>query len=103
MGTDYALACTDCLEFIALHKWSIVDYWSLPSTRIPRLSNQPIVPVSTIQLRESLNNFVSPQPYIEKLLPCVDNFIVVLINFRTISFIRSGDWGLGTGDWGLGS
>ena len=25
--------------------------------------------------------------------------IVVLINFRILSVVNSGDWGLGTGDW----
>ena len=50
MGTDFALACGDCLEFIALHKWSILEYYSLPSQRVPNLSNQLIVPVTSKQL-----------------------------------------------------
>ena len=75
MGIEYALACGDCLEFIALHKWSIVEYRSLPQQKIPSLSNQYIVSVSTKQLHEALDNFVPHQPYIEKLLPFVRNFI----------------------------
>ena len=75
MGTGFALACGDCLEFIALHKWSIVEYFSLPSTKIPSLSNQPIVPVSDRQILKELGGFEPPQPYIEELLPVVRNFV----------------------------
>lgn len=80
MGTDFALACGDCLEFIDLHKWSIVKYYSLSSfflssIRVPSLSNQPIVPVSDRQLFDSLKDYVPVQPYIEKLMPVVHDFI----------------------------
>ena len=67
MGVDYALACGDCLEFIALHKWSILEYRSLPSQRVPSLSNQFIVPVSAEQFVDALDDFVPHQPYIEQL------------------------------------
>ncbi len=75
MGIDYALACGDCLEFIALHKWSILEYYSLPSQKMPSLSNQFIVTVSAEQLVKSLDNFTPSQPYIKKLLPVVNSFI----------------------------
>ena len=75
MGTDFDLACGDCLEFIDLHKWSIVDYDPLSSRRIIELFNQLLVPVTAKQLTQALDNFVPPQPYIEKLLPFVDSFI----------------------------
>ena len=75
MGTDFALACGDCLEFIDLHKWSIVKYFSLPSQRLPSLSNQLLVPVSDRQLLLSLEDYVPEQPYIEKLMPVVHDFI----------------------------
>ena len=75
MGIDFALACGDCLEFIDLHKWSIIEYFSLPTQRIPSLSNQLLVPVSGRQILDKLNGFKPPQPYIEELLPAVRNFI----------------------------
>ena len=75
MGIDYALACGDCLEFIALHKWSILEYRSLPSQRVPSLSNQLIVPVTARQLVNSLDGFVPYQPYMEQLLPFVLDFV----------------------------
>ncbi len=65
MGIDYGLACGDCLEFICLHKWSIVEYWSLPSQKVPSLSKQLIVTVNTQQLADALEGFVPPQTYIE--------------------------------------
>ena len=75
MGIDYALACADCLEFIDLYKWSIVEYQSLPHHEIPSLSNQLVVPVSSKQLTKTLDNFIPQQPYIENLLPTVRSFI----------------------------
>ena len=75
MGIDYALACGDCLEFIALHKWSILEYRSLPSQKVPSLSNQLIVPVTAKQLVNSLDGFVPYQPYMEQLLPFVNDFV----------------------------
>ena len=77
MGTDFALACGDCSEFIDLHKWSILEYYSLPSKRLDSLSNQLIVPVTSKQLIGGLKGFVPPQPYIEKLLPVVRDFITL--------------------------
>lgn len=75
MGTNFALACGDCLEFVALHKWSILEYYSLPSQKVLSLSNQLIVPVTTQQLDRELDNFTPHQPYIEQLFPVVRNFI----------------------------
>ncbi|MGD1920794.1 MAG: hypothetical protein ACFCAD_19070 [Pleurocapsa sp.] len=75
MGIDYALACADCLEFIDLHKWSIIEYPFLQTQKIPSLSNQVLFPVSSKQLEEALDNFVPYQPYIEALLPPVRSFI----------------------------
>ena len=75
MGTDFALACGDCLEFVALHKWSILEYYSLPS-QTSSLSDRLTVPVTSQQLVDGLKDFIPPQPYIEKLLPAVNNFIV---------------------------
>ena len=91
MGTDYALACRDCLEFIDLHKWSIHEevgcclvaaynlshypQRSFIPQRIPGLSNQLVVAITARQLIDCLDNFVPYQPYIEELLPFVRNFI----------------------------
>ena len=75
MGIDYALACGDCLEFVALHKWSIVPYYSLPNRKMPSISNQLIVPVSSEQLVKELDNFTPNQSYIKELLPVVRSFI----------------------------
>ncbi|MEM7593510.1 MAG: hypothetical protein AAF383_18685 [Cyanobacteria bacterium P01_A01_bin.83] len=92
MGTDYAIACRDCLEFIDLHKWSIHEEAgrclvaahnlshdpsrSFMPQRIPSISNQLVVPVTAQQLRDCLGDFVPCQPYIEELLPFVRDFIV---------------------------
>lgn len=91
MGVDYALSCRDCLEFIDLHKWAIVEdaarclisaYHSVHepcqnycSQQIPNLSNQPIVTVTVQQVLEALENFVPDQPYIHQLLPFVRSFL----------------------------
>jgi len=75
MGTDFALACGDCLEFIDLHKWSIIEYFSLPSQRITGLSNQLLVPVRDRQILKELDGFEPSQPYIKELLPAVRNFV----------------------------
>ncbi|MEL6440268.1 MAG: hypothetical protein AAFQ80_13550 [Cyanobacteria bacterium J06621_8] len=100
MGTDFALACSDCLEFIALHKWSIIDqaakclikahydgfYGKLQGfpqpnqfkiITKPELSNQLLVLITAEEITQALENFVPPQPYIEELLPAVLNFVSV--------------------------
>ena len=99
MGTDFALACGDCLEFIDLHKWSIVEeagcslvryhdrYGKADRTQsdsspayqiqwVRQLSNQPLVPLTAKQLiDDGLKDFIPHQPYIEKLVPFVHSFI----------------------------
>ena len=98
MGTDFALACGDCLEFIDLHKWSIlkeagsclIDYGNPRSEAylnqsdssqpfqlrwVRQLSTQPLVPITAEQLIDGLKDFTPPNSYIEELLPFVRNFI----------------------------
>src|SRR5579883_3160851 len=91
MGVDYALACGDCLEFMDLHKWSILedagrcliaahglshyDYQSFEAQRVPSLSSQPLVPVTAQQLVKALHDFVPHHSYIEELLPFVHSFM----------------------------
>ena len=90
MGTDFSLAYGNCLEFIELHKWSIIedavrclvkahyktscqsDVFQLQ--RIPELSNQIVVRVTAEQIAKDLQNFVPCQLYIKKLIPFVHNF-----------------------------
>ncbi|MEM7762416.1 MAG: hypothetical protein AAF298_30505 [Cyanobacteria bacterium P01_A01_bin.40] len=73
------------MEFIDLHKWSILDQaghflvaahhhrdgksQSFKLQRVPSISNQLLVQVTTQQLIDGLKDFVPPQPYIEELLP----------------------------------
>ena len=99
MGTDFDLACGDCLEFIDLHRWSIVEAAGRSLIRYPdrsgeayksqsnssqpcqlqwvrQLSDQPLVPLTANQIiDDGLKNFIPSQPYIEKLQPFVKNFI----------------------------
>lgn len=93
MGVDYALACRDCLEFIDLHKWSVVEdaAHSLISAhrldrepcqnycaqQVPSLSNQPIVAVTVQQVAEALEGVVPHQPYIHELLPFIRSFLAI--------------------------
>ncbi|MEM8673693.1 MAG: hypothetical protein AAGF83_07455 [Cyanobacteria bacterium P01_G01_bin.67] len=46
--------------------------WKIQSfklQRVPSISNQLLVQVTTQQLIDGLKDFVPPQPYIEELLP----------------------------------
>jgi hypothetical protein len=91
MGVGYALACGDCLEFIDLHKWAVIEdaarclisahglvhvpYQNYCSQQIPDLSNQPVVAVTFQQILEALEGFIPNQPYIHQLLPFIDSFL----------------------------
>lgn len=91
MGTDFALACGDCLEFIGTHKWSIIEEAgkSLVATHaaswhscqqnqfetVPALSDRPIVSVTDLEIAEALKDFVPHQPYIDRLTPIVRDFL----------------------------
>lgn len=91
MGVDYALACGNCLEFIDLHKWAIVEdaarclisayhlvhkpYQNYFSQQIPNLSSQPIVAVTVQQVLESLEKFFPDQAYVHQLQPFVRSFL----------------------------
>lgn len=117
MGVDYALACGDCLEFIDLHKWAIVEdaarclisaYHSsyeprqnYHAQRIPSLSTQPVVSVTVQQVSEALNEFVPHQPYIQQLLPVVQRFLTVHLDhflFLTCDLGRR-PWHFGEPQW----
>ena len=93
MGTNFALACADCPEFIDLHKWSISDqaakslvnaHHNKPHTSEQqnqfkiisntKLSNHPLVFITAEEITKALDNFISHQSYIEKLLPAVKEF-----------------------------
>lgn len=75
MGINYALACGDCLEFIDLHKFSLLEYQSLSLQKVTHLSNRLIAPVTAQQLLNGLESFIPSQQYIEALLPFIRNFI----------------------------
>lgn len=93
MGTDFALACSDCLEFIDLHKWSIINQAArslinahdnkfhdshqqnqFRAITNAKLSNQPLVLITAEEITLTLDNFIPSQPYIKKLLPAVLEF-----------------------------
>lgn len=97
MGTDYALACGDCLEFIDLHKWSIVECSSLLPRKIPSLSNQLIFPVNTSKILKSLNNLITSQSYIQALFPSVRDFITC--HYHHTIFLT---WDVGEYPWEFG-
>ena len=58
-----------------MHKWSILEYFFLPSQRVPSLSNQLLIPViSDRQILDELDSYTPTQQYIEELLPVVHDF-----------------------------
>lgn len=91
MGVDYALACGNCLEFLDLHKWAVVEdaarclvsayglvhepCRTYHTQQLLTLSSQPIVAVTSQQIAEALQGVVPHQPYILQLLPFINSFL----------------------------
>jgi hypothetical protein len=97
MGVDFHIACSDCHEFIDLHKWRVVEvagqklvqahFDSRQHHDLPPLIESPYpladldsrckkVLVTAEQIEEALDGHVPDQPYIRELNPVVRAFAV---------------------------
>lgn len=79
MGIDYAIACTDCREFVALHKWPILEAAALDvhgraAFDLPGISNGPLAWLDMELVATAVAEPIPSRGFITELQPVLRQF-----------------------------